>query len=317
MIKLQQLASDLQEKLNGKDNENIDAFGLNGFFKNTKFSFFVSFDEGVYRDADTDGNTVTYYINAIMRCLSSDSEGTTDEAYNASMNIAVEFLIPFSQKTVNENGVKVKFADAVRNLIDTVLQSSAADYMTDEAGIVYYVGAQYRIAGTGTIDIRAKVGESITLSVYADYFFVASGIGSGGVILKVGGETVLYTQFGALRRSTQDGNVLSDEPDPTARVRTASTALTINFAMPARLNAFSEAMTAYLLSGEVRSYPVEITVPVGMNADGSVKTITKEYEMEFSESSLNAELSLCASTTVTMVEVMNLTEDSTGGSTDA
>ena len=318
MIALEYLAKTLENTLNGTDENgnvdysNITKFGLDGteadengnyggILPRTTFRFRVVSDLADYKKAEREDNTAVFYIHAVMKAEGSTVEGIVKEAYNARLNTSVEFLIPFVD-ILDENG-NSKIVAAVRNLIDTVLQARASQTVTID-NICYYQGTQYHIADTGTRDQRAQVGDSISLSVSVDYIFLALGVGSNSIVISINGDRVYYSKLGISRQIVSEGNIEANGGSPVSKNAVAGSALAVNMDMPTRLNAYDKAIALYVLTGEIVPVSVSLTIPVEIDNNGGIISETRAYKMVFSFAGINGELNYGASTSVSLVEVM-------------
>lgn len=307
MIEIEQLAKYIQEKLNVA----VNTYNLNKFIPNSTFEFNICLNSGEYKKATTErtSNSVTFYINAIMKALSSDVEGIEDiaETYNATMSTSIEFLIPFPEKKrLLDDGSAEKFSDAVHHLISSVLQAGLSTEMTDLKENSYLVGSRFSIPSPGAKEIRSMTGESLPLTIYSTHYFVAQGINSDKIELYIGTERVYASRIGIARRSITDGNIFSE--DSASKNTVGGTALTITFDAPKRPSAYDTAITNYLLYGDLYVMNVYLKIPC-LDYDGAKTIKEHNYRMVFADIGLNAETNLAASNNVRLIEYFEETQN--------
>ena len=321
MISLEQLASKIEDELNS----NIKWYELNKFIPNVEFAFNVYLNAGEYKKAVQveDSNTVIYYINAIMKVLSSDIEGEpgTKGTYNASMTTSIEFLIPFSERTydigVGDDSNVVKFGDQVHYMIASLLQAGLSDTINDGSED-YLVGSRFTIPSPGAKEIRALVGESISLTIYGTHYFIASGVNSNQIELYieksnnksendsenksekdsekdselVNYERVYATRVGIARVSISEGNIFSG--DLASKNTISGTALTVTFDAPLKNGGYNGIIGEYLLGNSIGNLTVKLRLP-------NSETI-KKFTMLIADAGMNGELGLAASINVRLIE---------------
>jgi hypothetical protein len=297
MVTLRQLTEKLEEDLNAQ----ISADNLDGVLERTRFRFAVSLDTADYKRADKEQNTVTYYINALAKVISSETEGTTIGAYNASMQISLEFLIP--QIDILDDNGNSAILEAAREVIGNALQLST-DYPLEADGINYSVIGQFRIAETGMRMMREQVGDSITLNVYGTYVFIAGGVPSTKIKLYLG-ETaedlnpVYYSTLGISRTTTTEVDYASNEDDYSgAKATPLNTVLTMAVTSPLRLENYDAKAIIYAVTGGVVSLWAKLELPVG--TDG--QTVSRTFRVIYESVGISAQPGLAASYSYKLIE---------------
>lgn len=263
MIQLIKIAESIETRLNSA----LENSGINSFFKKSKFEFNICLNSGEYKKAtnNEETNDVTYYINAIMKALSSDVEGEANNTitYNATITTSVEFLIPFANKSNNIE----KFCDKVHQLISSVLEGGLAEELTED-NETFLVGSKFNVPAPGTIDIMSMVGESLPMKIYGTHYVIAQGVSSNAIELSIEHkihhaaavingcytetkyERIYPSRLGIARRSITEGNIFSDskravelhkptsylETDFSAKNTFSGSALTISFDIPLRMD---------------------------------------------------------------------------------
>ena len=306
MIHIKQIAQKVQERLNQNASE------LNTFFDNAHFEFIVHQNSGEYKRATRDEgtNVIKYYINAVMKVISSDVDSESGESvdgmYNASMTTSIEFLIPFAESgKLCEGGSVVKFGELAHYVISSALEQGMSDDIVDD-GQKYLVGSKFNIPATGSKDIRLLADESITFTVYGSHFIVASGVSSRDIRLKINDEHVSALRVGVARRSVTDGNVIANDSSLSAKNTSSlsakntisATALTVVFDVPMRTGGYCESIRKYLLSGEIEELTVNISIPTTTEGENE----EYEYTMAIADAGLNGQMNLAASLSVRLVE---------------
>lgn len=294
----------LTERLANRLNAGISEDNLNGLLPNTLFEFAVSLDTANYKKATRDGNTVTYYINALVKVISSETEGATKGAYNASMQVGIEFLIPqldYFDAFEDIDGNSEILLRA-RKVIGNALQLSTSDDPITEGNVLYEVIAQFRIASTGMRMMREEVGDSITLTVYGTYVFVANGVSSSKIQLFVGSSPsslsrVYYSTLGLMRQTTSEANYAAGDADTGAKATPQNTVLSIAVTGPLRQEIIDDAAITYLVEGTITPIYVELVIP-----RGSMAQAKGEYTMMLDNTGISAQQGLAASTSFKLIE---------------
>lgn len=291
MVELKNLANELEERLN--DSEYMNE--INALFERIKFEFRIVLDTAEYQPPKRIDNEITYYIHALMTREGSEVEGTESQTYTANVKASIEFLIPMLD-AVGDDGTKA-LLEKIMTLLENELQTqigSEEKYGGDE----YYVSKEYSIGAIGKREVRKRVGDSVTITVLANYFFVPLGIASDDIVIKVNGENVYPLRHGISRRSINEGNVSSDDADGSAKNTPGGTALVLSFEAPLRKGAFDKSLTEYSLTGKFSPLSVGVTIPT---VSGN---LTDTYTMIFDNVGINGETSLAASYSCVLVEYL-------------
>lgn len=291
MVELRNLADELQDKLNGSK----DLEAINGLFERINFEFRVVLDVGEYKPPKRVDNVITYYIHALMTREGSEVEGTEGNTFTANVKASIEFLIPMLD-AVGDDGTR-ELLEKIMTLLEGELQTQIGS--EEEYGKeTYYVSKEYSIGGIGKREVRRRVGDSVTVTVLANYFFVPAGVASDRIIITVNGDNVLPLRLGISRRSINEGNVSSDDADGSAKNTPSGTALVLSFEAPLRKRAFDKALTEYALTGKFSPLAVSVTIPTVSGEP------PKSYTMIFDNVGINGETSLAASYSCVLVEYL-------------
>ncbi|MBQ4509788.1 MAG: hypothetical protein II984_03600 [Clostridia bacterium] len=294
MISILDIVKNLEDKLNSslikKSSENT---ALDNGSESYKFKLFL--DAGDYIGYDyfsdekgnVDINKRVKYINGLMTVLESNIEGALSQ--NLTFSTMLELLIPLENASDNT----MELVGAIRGVIDEAL--SLNSYQKIES---YNVGVTYSLAGTGQREVRPLIGDSISLFCYVSYSFVAGGVNSTEITMKIDGCDVNSPRMGYSRVANQEADIDSNTTDGCATNVTGSTIFTINFDKPIQKSKLDDIIADFVLNGTNEAHYVEITEPT----ENGQTTISKY--MIFNEANQNTETTLNASTSVTMVEAM-------------
>lgn len=285
IVEIKELAESLQDKLN---EGNLDP--LSDGIDNTRFEFVILPEVGMYKKPSREGNTVTYYINGIMRVIGSQSEGTNSQTVNSSISTAVELMIPIIQR--DDDTLCETFVSRVRNWINQKLVYNVAQIDNVNG---YFIGTEYKIAQTGTREILPLIGDCVKMTVYIDYLFVAGGVSSDDIKVTICEEPLYPTNLGISRRALTEGNITNDKAG-VSRALVSGTAFVINASMPLRTGVIDKKLIQFTLDpAKVGDLEVKVTFPEFEGVD---------YTMTISSCHINGEIGLNASVTFELVEVI-------------
>jgi hypothetical protein len=303
---------------------------LDGFVKNTSFKFKIYSNEGEYKKAThnpapktiDEANQITYYINGIAKLVSSELDGelpdfndaspdsdikALTQTFSASMQTSIEFLVPFPniiKDLTNDNGEvieEIKFSDLVCDIISDALHNGWSAEMKDGTE-TYLVGSRFSMPTPGLKDIRATADVSLPFTVFGEHFFVAQGVQSKNLVLKIGGKTVIASRVGFARQTIHEGNIFASSEIPLAKNTVSGTALTISFDAPLRIGGYNDSIISYVVVGGVDKLTVTVTMPVS-ETTAALGTITETYKMIIADAGINGELGVAASLSCRLVEV--------------
>lgn len=298
----------IEDKLNtalsekAKDNELLDnsreTFAFKLFLDAGDYKSFDYIKQG-HQISDADFKSVNptnkfcNYINGIVTVNESDVEGADSPILTFSTML--ELLVPL--RTITENSSSTDFLSAIRDVVDSAF--SVNEYNSFEG---FNMGMTYSLAGTGTRDLKTKIGDSISLYVFISFSFVSSGVNSTEIeiYINVNGQDILIPALrkGYTRASNQESDIASDSTTGSAGVITSNTVFTLNFDKPVQKTVIDDLFRNYLLNGTIETYTVKIIEP---SFNGNIET-TKQ--MVISEVTRNTETTLNASETITMVEAL-------------
>ena len=323
MITNQSLAELLQRKLNGERNgaeyANLTLSGLDKFTPNVRYEFKIFANDGEYEKAKSGGidpseisNTVTQYIHGVLKTPNGAAiEGAAKETYNAAIEAQLELLIPncddIATFDVNDGeSVSARLQDAVHILVSNVLGIPTDDYISD-GEVTYFVGTRYHNASIGERRHRTQAGLSVILTAFMSFAVVAMGVSSRKIKLKIDGEAVYFSRISVSRSSTQENNVTATAKVSTgvgvAKARTTATQLVIGFSAPVRPTALNKSLTSYIMTGEVETLVVTLTMPTDDSEEGEMD---RTYNMVFAEGGVAGEENLNAAYDIRLVERMDV-----------
>ena len=312
-VSLDQLAIELQDKINGADDENLAKYGLDKIFPGTVFKFKTHSESGVYEPFERIENTVYRYINGGIALVNSASEGINEYTYNAVIQLRAEFLVPLIGPEEKNN----ELLNALRLLLMNELKYSTAIeedvYSPERSSVVYTHITDYAISTTGIRDQREVIGDSVSLTIDISHTYVALGVSSSAIIAKVKNpltnewEIVGYSKLGIARKSTVDTNVYSDGTTsvPNAKSTAANTVLTVSMDLLTRVRTLDYYVSRFTYDGICEPIRLSITRPNPERYIGNLEaSLTKEteYDMIFDTSGINAEIEKISSTSVTLIE---------------
>ena len=307
MINLQVISQRMEDKLN----EAAAVSELQELLPNTSFAFRLVLDTTDYKPPEYDLNHVTYYINGLVSLYGSEAEGTNNVAgsYSAMVSTNVDFLIPISDM-FDDEGASVLTA-TVRDIIGEALQSGTSEDMDDEDGNKYLVGSYYNVAASGTRDTRERVGDSMTLTLTADFYFVGLGVASSAYelyyVYEEDGteeeERIFFSTLGIVRKTASSSALTAVDASAGktgSKSTPESTMLSIAVTAPMRRTKFGELCDSFVAVGSTDPFIIKL----------KYATITDpvRYKMIFDNVGSSNEINLASSLSCAMLEYMDLEE---------
>lgn len=260
------------------------------------YRFLLHLDAGDYKAFDNivggiyDQNKFTNYINGIVNITDSNVEGAESSIITFSMSL--ELLVPLRSLDADSTD-NTELIATIRNVIDNANIKNDSTVFDG-----YTMGVSYSLSGAGRRDLKVKIGDSISLYCYFNFFFVENGVNSTDIKITIDGEGVPAQRIGYSRVATQEADVSSKSTDGGATNVTASTVFTLNFDKPVQKTPLDDIMRNWLLTGVDTVHEVVITEPTSTGK----KAVTKH--MIFNEVTRSTDTVLNASETVIMVEAM-------------
>lgn len=309
MISLEEISKLMENKLNEVAANSV----LQELLPNTSFAFRLVLDTADYQppEREENSNHVTYYINGLVSISGSDAEGVNNVAssYSATMFTTVDFLIPISD-LFDEEGASI-LTMTVRDVIGTALQSGSSEDMDDFDGNKYLVGSYYNISATGMRDMRERVGDSITLTLDANFYFIGLGVASSAYELdyvyeedgKEKRERIYFSTLGLVRKTVSSSALTAEdasEGKTGSKSTPESTMLSIAITAPMRRTKFGELCDSFVAEGSTEPFIIEL----------KFATIAEpvRYKMIFDNSGISNEINLASSLSCAMLEYMDLEE---------
>ena len=239
-------------------------------------------------------NKFCNYINGIITVTESNVQGV--ESPILTFSTMLELLIPLRE--INENSTSMELVGSIRKVIDNALSKN--EYAAFDN---YNMGMAYSLAGTGSRDIKSRIGDSLSLYVYIAFSFVANGVNSteikAYVMINNNYVEIPALRLGYARVSNQEKDVSSESTNGSAGAITSDTAFSFNFDKPVQKTDIDDLFREYLLLGRNEIYTVKIVEP---KSDGT--SLTYEKQMVINEVTRNTDTTLNASETVTMIEAL-------------
>ena len=298
----------LENKLNSALEMNMSNPVLNN--ERETFAFKLFLDAGDYKSFDyiKQGYTIAdegfesvnptnrfcNYINGILTIGESNVEGADFPIITFSTML--ELLVPL--RSLDDTGDSAELVGAIRDVLDEAL--SINEYGSFEG---YNMGVSYSLAGTGQRDLKAKIGDSLSLYCYISFAFVSEGVNSSDYKLEIKDYDGVYQEIDTQRKGFSRVSVLETEvsSEPTtgeAGCVQGNSVFTINFDKPVQKTIVDAMITDYLVFGENPVRDVRLTIPVKGG------TLTSNRKMILSEVAHNTEKVLNASQTVSMVDAL-------------
>lgn len=240
MISLKQLAEHFMTRLN-------DALN------NPEIEFVIYPDAGEHAPPARSGNTVVCPIEGTLTVQSSANDA--NNALTLGVNgLDLEIMVPLLPPRTNatqtaEDLQKIKddsypFVTYIRNAINSVFSKAYVGTMTDNAQNEYTISYQAGIAPTDNVDIYAKYGNAMPLSVYIQLSYIEGG-GVSGLSVQLYLDKTKRVPFQSLRfgrSSVIDRDVFSGTDKST--VFQSSTAFSIDVDFPSVQNKYGTIATA-------------------------------------------------------------------------
>ena len=309
--------AEISKLMENKLNEVAANSVLQELLPNTSFVFRLVLDTTDYKPPEYNVNHVTYYINALVSLFSSEAEGTNNEAgsYSAMISTNVDFLIPISD-LFDEEGAS-ELTATVRDIIGEALQSGSSEDMLDTNNNKFLVGSYYNVASSGMRDTRERVGDSMTLSLTADFYFIGLGIASSAYeiyyVYDEDGtevaERIYYSTLG-LARKTASSSALTAEDAGAGKTGSKSTPestmLSIAITAPMRRTKFGELCDLFVAEGSTEPFIIRVKYATITNQEGDSRLI--DYKMIFDNNGISNEINLASSLSCALLEYMDLTD---------
>ena len=298
----------LENKLNRALEENMSNHVLNN--ERETFAFNLFLDAGDYKSFDyikqgftiadegfksvNPTNRFCNYINGILTVGESNVEGA--EFPIITFSTMLELLVPL--RSLDDTGDSAELVGAIRDVLDEAL--SINEYGSFEG---YNMGVSYSLAGTGQRDLKAKIGDSLSLYCYISFAFVSEGVNSSDYILQIkddngAWQTIDTQRKGFSRVSVIETEVSSETETGEAGCIQGNSVFTINFDKPVQKTIVDAMIADYLVNGLNPVREVKLTIPI---LNGEIESFRN---MIISEVSHNTEKVLNASQTVSMVDAL-------------
>lgn len=276
--------------------------GLNTVLGSVGYEFRIWADAGEMVHALRTGNSVTQWIPATLRSVSSANENNilVMGANGLMLDVAIPVKRPKTSAAETpeelekiQNG-QYPFIAEVRAVIDDYFQISQVFSKSDEEEVSYTISMEAGRSQTGVVDILPVLDECLTVSVFISLTFLQGGINARNVVLNIDGVRVplLNVTFGRANRLSSD--VYSDAA-VVKNIATA-TALSIDFSFPANADNSTKQAFLALLDGKPNVVHF-VQVQIGSAYDGN-------YIMVFDNLTMNAQGVLFAGVNGSLIEAV-------------
>lgn len=276
--------------------------GLNTVLGSVGYEFRIWADAGEMVHALRTGNSVTQWIPATLRSVSSANENNilVMGANGLMLDVAIPVKRPKTSAAETpeelekiQNG-QYPFVEEIKAVLDDYFQISQVFSKSDEEEVSYTISMEAGRAQTGVVDILPVLDECLTVSVFISLTFLQGGINARNVVLNIDGVRVplLNVTFGRANRLSSD--VYSDAA-VVKNIATA-TALSIDFSFPANADNSTKQAFLALLDGKPNVVHF-VQVQIGSAYDGN-------YLMVFDNLTMNAQGVLFAGLNGSLIEAV-------------
>lgn len=276
--------------------------GLNTVLGSVGYEFRIWADAGEMVHALRTGNSVTQWIPATLRSVSSANENNilVMGANGLMLDVAIPVKRPKTSAAETpeelekiQNG-QYPFVEEIKAVLDDYFQISQVFSKSDEEEVSYTISMEAGRSQTGVVDILPVLDECLTVSVFISLTFLQGGINARNVVLNIDGVRVplLNVTFGRANRLSSD--VYSDAA-VVKNIATA-TALSIDFSFPANADNSTKQAFLALLDGKPNVVHF-VQVQIGSAYDGS-------YLMVFDNLTMNAQGVLFAGVNGSLIEAV-------------
>ncbi len=226
--------------------------GLNANDKNIKFAIFT--DAGEYKKAISTRTEKQRFTNGFLQSVSSSLVPTQ------SITVA-------TQSVLLNIVVKLPFKETEKQIIDdhrAVLENYFGKYKTDlmpSDGKTYSVTWIGGFADTGTVEVRAGIGTSVSFSVSIQYSFIENGLNSSNCVFELDGNVIPYSMAQISRRPTVESNPYSNTDTESKNVATTEL-VGFEFQVPAQSgeNPLASLLLRQVLFGNHRRHTLNATI---------------------------------------------------------
>ena len=276
--------------------------GLNTVLGSVGYEFHIWADAGEMVHALRTGNSVTQWIPATLRSVSSANENNilVMGANGLMLDVAIPVKRPKTSAAETpeelekiQNG-QYPFVEEIKAVLDDYFQISQVFSESDEEEVSYTISMEAGRSQTGVVDILPVLDECLTVSVFISLTFLQGGINARNVVLNIDGVRVplLNVTFGRANRLSSD---VYSGAAVVKNIATA-TALSIDFSFPANADNSTKQAFLALLDGKPNIVHF-VSVQIGSAYDGN-------YLMVFDNLTMNAQGVLFAGVNGTLIEAV-------------
>lgn len=295
MITLEKILDNLNETLNNEG-------------ENSNLTFMIFEDGGDYVPPKFKKNKMTEYIQGVAQIVNSSIVPISGLTV-ASETLGVTIVVPIIKGYNKENGEEiVKNEDqisAIKQILTNYLTTPRTESFEDENGETTYTTSIYGSQPQSQIiDMRNNLGTSIEFSFSVYYTFITNGINSlSDISIKIqtaggGWEKIATTNLNFSRTPSLDGGAF-DGSEGSAKNYPAVSGFEMSFTTPAiKSKGFTEKVVNYILTGEIETFNVQISINTNTDAEPTPKTLM------FSSASISAQGLDNAGINVTLVEAL-------------
>lgn len=299
MITLEKILDNLNKGLNLHP---IDAYT----------SFMIFADGGDYIPPKFDKNRMTEYIQGVAQIVNSSIvpiSGLTVASQTLGVSIVVPIIKGYNKETGEEIIKNKDQISDIKQILTNYLTTPRTESFEDEDGETTYTTSIYGSQPQPQIiDMRNNVGTSIEFSFSVYYTFITNGINSlSDISVEIQTasepsetwEKIATTNLNISRTPSLDGGAFEGTKG-SAKNYPAVSGFEMSFTTPAiKSKVFTEKVVNYILTGEVETFEVQISIATNPNAEPTTKTLM------FSSASVSAQGLDNAGINVTLVEALS------------
>ena len=219
--------------------------------------FYVVTDTGEYKKPERVDNTVTDFVNGVFTLIGSEVSNLTDGTIIATQtaNLSLAMRLPDFSADEEYNAKLIEGSETkilqLREVLQSITQSSEFEEMQDENGTSYFVSTVYQFANTGQRAMLPQIGDSMTFSLNIVYMFVQNGVNTRNTTFTLGGLLFPYQAMTINRAKTYDTNVFADTTNGEVENIPIQSNWSVTFELPAVIRETFYIMLDFLLGGKL------------------------------------------------------------------
>lgn len=251
MITMKTLAELFQTGLNNAMPEPLEYPGV---------EFRIWANAGQHQKPVRDGNNVTHFITGNLRTSTSANDANNQLVMGIN-GLTLDFMIPIYPTRGNAAQTEAElakirdgqypFVEYVINVINSYFNKAQAINLPDSQGNEYSIAFQAGTVIPGAIEIAAKYGNALPLSVFIQVYFIENGVNSQDVKILVDNNYVPFQAVRLGRAAVLERDVYAGET--VSKSTASSTVFSIDVDFPATSHTVTQSLINYLLYGEANT----------------------------------------------------------------